>query len=306
MPGVALHCHLAHRILSDPSTAARLPFHRTDPASRNAFLQGAIGPDMGYFPGAEPFWSDLTHYVRPADLARTLVREAATEVERAFAWGWVTHLLADVAIHPLINRACGELVLGDPDRPLTAADDPASHLRVEMGLDLVCSAADTRLRSLQLRPMFAAAGTRFLARAFHRTYGIPAALRPLLTAHQAAGRLASSLLVLHWLLPRRAAGERRGPLGRSRARAHQAPHRASGLALTGSFLTPVGPAPWLILQVREEVSLLCEAIRSHLDDELVRLPNLNLDTGAADDAEPAYSRTADTLRALTARHRGCP
>jgi hypothetical protein len=76
-----------------------------------------------------------------------------------------------------------------------------------MGLDLACSAAHPRLRSIRLRPVFSGAGIRFLGRAYRATYARPVELRPLLGAHLAAGRLTSSLLALHWLLPRRAAGE---------------------------------------------------------------------------------------------------
>jgi hypothetical protein len=239
--------------------------------------------------------------VRSGDLVRSLVREAGTDVERAFAWGWATHVLADVAIHPLVNRAAGELVLGDPDRPLAAAEDPAAHLRVEMGLDLACSAAHPRLRWQRLRPVFAGAGIRFPARAYRRTYGVPVDLRQLLAAHLSAGRLASSLLALHRLLPRRAAGERRGVLGTPRARVPAAPHRASGLALTQGFLTPVEPPAWLLLRVREEAAAFAAAFRGHLETGLARLPNHDLDTGAPEGEGPPYSRAAEALRALAAR-----
>lgn len=300
MPGVALHLLLADRVLAG-APADGLPFRAADPECRNAFLHGAIGPDAGYFPGSDPFWADLAHYVRTGDLARSLVREAATDVERAFAWGWVTHLLADAAIHPLVNRAAGELVLGDPDRPLAAADDPASHLRVEMGLDLACSAAHPRLRSVRLSPVFPGAGIRFIGRAYRRTYSVAADLRQLLGAHLSAGRLASSLLVLHRLLPRRAAGERRGVLGAPRWDVPAAPHRASGLALTQGFLSPVEPAAWLLLRVREETAAFPAAFHSHLDSGLARLPNRNLDTGDLEGEGPPYSRAAAALRALAAR-----
>ncbi|MEW5925984.1 MAG: zinc dependent phospholipase C family protein [Gemmatimonadota bacterium] len=303
MPGVALHCLLADQALADASSTDCLPFPAADPECRNAFLHGAIGPDAGYFPGADPFWSDLAHYVRAGDLARSVVREAATATERAFAWGWVTHLLADAAIHPLINRACGELVLGDGERPLTAADDAASHLRVEMGLDLACSAAHPRLRSIRLHPVFSGAGIRFLGRAYRATYALPVELRPLLGAHLAAGRLTSSLLALHWLLPRRAAGERRSALGAVRRQLPSAPYRASGLALTQGFLTPVEPAPWLLLRVREETAAFGALFRSHLDSCLAGLPDRNLDTGAAEGEEPAYSRAIHAMRVLAARAR---
>ena len=91
-----------------------------------------MGPDMGMFPGGEPLFSDLAHYVRSGGLTRALVREAKADPDRAFAWGWAAHVLADAMIHPLINVAAGEL---RGRGPLTFADDPWAHLAVEVGVD---------------------------------------------------------------------------------------------------------------------------------------------------------------------------
>src|SRR5262249_13193581 len=81
---------------------------------------------------------DLAHYIRSGQLARSLLRSAPDPVTRAFARGWATHVLADALIHPLINRAAGEL-LGRGE-PLTFADDPVGHIRVEQALDGVVAA----------------------------------------------------------------------------------------------------------------------------------------------------------------------
>ena len=56
-------------------------------------------------------------------------------MERALAWGWATHVLGDIWIHPLINQATAEHVSGQRSPGLTYADDPINHVRVEIGLD---------------------------------------------------------------------------------------------------------------------------------------------------------------------------
>ncbi|MFO8175183.1 MAG: hypothetical protein R6T96_12930, partial [Longimicrobiales bacterium] len=65
MPSVTLHLVLADRVLdqwqASPSTA---PFDPFDTDLQNAFHQGAVGPDLGYFPGGHRFLSDLSHLVR--------------------------------------------------------------------------------------------------------------------------------------------------------------------------------------------------------------------------------------------------
>jgi len=54
-----------------------------DPALRAAFLAGTVGPDMGMYPGGEPLFSDLAHYVRSGELARALVRAARSIAARS-------------------------------------------------------------------------------------------------------------------------------------------------------------------------------------------------------------------------------
>ena len=75
MPGVAVHFVLADRVLSRwrgdgvEGASSLPPFDVSDPASLNAFYHGAVGPDLGYFPGGHRLLSDLAHCVRPAQVA---------------------------------------------------------------------------------------------------------------------------------------------------------------------------------------------------------------------------------------------
>src|SRR5688500_10717869 len=86
------------------------PFDAADPEARNAYFHGALGPDMGIFPGGEPILSELAHHVQAKELMRTLAVTARTDVQRAFACGWATHLLADEVLHPEIDRIAAPLL----------------------------------------------------------------------------------------------------------------------------------------------------------------------------------------------------
>ncbi len=135
MPGFIVHTLLGDRILGpgpDGPPATDLPFPVNDAGLRAAFLTGCVGPDMGMHPGGDVLFSDLAHYVRSGELARALVREARTDADRAFAWGWAAHVLADALIHPLVNVAAGD---ARGVGPLTYADDPWLHIAVEFGAD---------------------------------------------------------------------------------------------------------------------------------------------------------------------------
>ena len=128
MPSVSLHLVLADRVLAELRRGARTaPFPPAAPECVNAFYPGALGPDLGYMPGGHRPLSELAHRVRTADLARALVETARSPVERAFSWGWVTHVLADVAVHPLVGLGVGEVVHGDRSVFVDAAAAPAVH-----------------------------------------------------------------------------------------------------------------------------------------------------------------------------------
>src|SRR5688572_19343215 len=170
LPSVTVHLALAERTLAVWRPPKPL-FDPHDPVALNAFRQGAFGPDLGYFPGGYRPLSDLAHCLRVGDLTRALARGARTAVERAFALGWVTHVLADHAIHPLIACAVGELLHGRPDRPVDGDTDPIAHVRVEAGLDAHWARRRPRFRWLPARPVFDERSVRFLARAYGETYG---------------------------------------------------------------------------------------------------------------------------------------
>lgn len=88
---------------------------------------GAHGPDIPYYAGL-PFrttgrhWADLMHYERTGDLpmrllesAARLADDAARDVLLAYTLGYVTHVAADIAVHPYVNR----VVAANEQEPLS-------------------------------------------------------------------------------------------------------------------------------------------------------------------------------------------
>jgi hypothetical protein len=202
MPHFALHMHLASRVLEGwrgGTLSLPCPFDVEDPTAANAFYHGAIGPDMGFFPGGEHLLSQAAHVVRSGDLARTLMGTAATPTQRAFAYGWMTHMLGDVLIHPVINSAAADLL--DRDRcPRTDAWHQNAHIRVELGLDAVYVARYAPLRRMRLRPFFDAATAVWVTDAFRTVHGVDFAVPAVLRSHQQVVRLQRPLLLLERLI----------------------------------------------------------------------------------------------------------
>lgn len=59
--------------------------------------------------------------------------------------GWISHILVDVAIRPIINSAVGERIRGDSAFPDPWYEDSSWHLRVEIGVDGVWWAEQTAI-----------------------------------------------------------------------------------------------------------------------------------------------------------------
>ena len=213
MPLPSVHFSLAHLVLdhwsADPPNA---PFDVASGEARNAYFQGTLGPDMGLFPGGEPLISELAHSHRTGALTRALVQQARTDVERGFAWGWVTHVVADVAVHPTVNDCARSAVLASG---ACATDERAlalAHSRLELGLDLRVLARDRRLRGVRLAHVFDRRSIDYLRSAYGDTYGLSFKREWLLRSHRAVAPLAWALLRLE------------------RLHGHAAPHRTGSVA----------------------------------------------------------------------------
>src|SRR3954454_7039134 len=62
---------------------------------------GAVAPDMGYYPFGSKLFTNLVHYVRSGDFVESLLLEAQTVDEYAFALGVLCHYNADIYGHSL-------------------------------------------------------------------------------------------------------------------------------------------------------------------------------------------------------------
>jgi hypothetical protein len=102
---------------------------------------GAIIQDMGYYPYGNPFFSDLTHYIRSGDFIQALLRDAKDLNEYAFAVGALAHYAADNDGHRLgTNRAVPILYpnlrkkYGDS---VSYEDNRLAHVKTEFGFDVL-------------------------------------------------------------------------------------------------------------------------------------------------------------------------
>lgn len=292
MPNVTLHLVLADRVLERWERASReAPFDPADPGARNAFYQGSFGPDIGYFPGGDAFLSDLAHYVRAGDLTRTLVRSASTPRERAYALGWLTHVLGDQAVHPLVGEAVGALETGERGGFVGISDDRTGHVRVEVGLDALFSERHPELRDRRMRAVFDRRSVRFLARAYRATYGLEIDPSLLLASHHAAVRMSNHALAAIGVLGSAvASSEDSGTLRGSRWVLEQALAAfRDGLgrdSMILAFLNLVPPADWLVEETERVVEAFPDRFAAFAGPELDELPNFNLDTGRIQEAGP--------------------
>lgn len=284
MPNVTLHLVLADRVLDVwTRSPARAPFEPDDRAAVNAFRQGALGPDIGYFPGSDPFLSDLAHYVRSGDLTRALVGAARNSRERAYAWGWATHVVADAEIHPLVGEAVGHLLQGRRGRFVGISDDRTSHVRVEVGLDAAYAARHPGQRVRTGEPVFNRDTISYLGRAYRETYALEVDPALLMASHATATRMANRALGAIGVLGTAQAAEEAVPVRGARWALEQALAVVrEGLdqeSMLLAFLNPVRPVDWLLDEVDEISEGFPDRFGRVYPDGIDELPNYNLDTG---------------------------
>jgi hypothetical protein len=101
---------------------------------------GSTIQDLGYYPFANAFFSDLTHYVRTGDFVTSLLRNASNADELAFGIGALSHYVGDVYGHSeAVNLSVPKAFLRLARRHglvVTFEQGPIAHGRVEMGFDM--------------------------------------------------------------------------------------------------------------------------------------------------------------------------
>src|SRR6185369_139492 len=138
---------------------------------------GSVIQDFGYYPFANAFFSDLTHYVRTGDFVQKLFQHAKTANEFAFAIGALSHYVGDsighsqatnpsvAAMFPKLRAKYGSSV--------NYAQGKHEHARVEWAFD-ASQAAKLRLApAAYTQDIGLQVPGEQLAAAFYETYGIP-------------------------------------------------------------------------------------------------------------------------------------
>lgn len=68
----------------------------------------------------EWYWFDMLHYRRTGQFAQHLVNSATTPREKAFAFGYLSHIATDVTGHPFVNQIAGTAYRLNVHRHVTA------------------------------------------------------------------------------------------------------------------------------------------------------------------------------------------
>ena len=137
---------------------------------------GAIIQDLGYYPYGNPFFSDLTHYVRSGDFVLALLRDAQDVYEYSFALGAMAHYAADNNGHPKgTNRAVAVLYpklkkkYGDS---VSYEQDKLAHVKTEFAFD-VLEVSKERFAPESYHDFIGfEVAPRLLEQAFQETYGL--------------------------------------------------------------------------------------------------------------------------------------
>ena len=137
---------------------------------------GCAIQDFGYYPFGNRFFSDLTHYVRSGDFVLSLLRNAHTANELAFAIGSLSHYIGDTIGHsaavnlsvpvefPKLEKKYGPSV--------NYAEDPHAHVQTEFAFDINQLSKRRFAPSAYLRYIGLKVPSALLRRAFFETYGL--------------------------------------------------------------------------------------------------------------------------------------
>ena len=137
---------------------------------------GSVIQDIGYYPFGDPFFSDLTHYVRTGDFVVHLFRDAQNANQLAFAVGALSHYIGDNIGHSqATNRAVPVEFpkLATKYGPVvTFGENAHAHVQTEFAFD-INELAHQRFAPLPyLRHVGLSVPTKQLANAFYETYGL--------------------------------------------------------------------------------------------------------------------------------------
>src|SRR3984885_753021 len=144
--------------------------------ARSYAYAGSVIQDIGYYPFGDPFFSDLTHYVRSGDFIVHLFRDAKDANQLAFAIGALSHYIGDNIGHSMATNHAGPIEfpkLAAKYGPVVSyGQDKHAHVQTEFAFD-INEIAHHRLAPLPyLRHVGLNVPTAQLATAFYETYGL--------------------------------------------------------------------------------------------------------------------------------------
>jgi hypothetical protein len=137
---------------------------------------GCAIQDFGYYPFGNAFFSDLTHYVRSGDFVISLLRNAHTADELAFAIGSLSHYIGDTVGHstavnlsvpvefPKLKTKYGTNV--------NYAQDPHAHVQTEFAFDVNQLSKRRFAPSAYVKYVGLEVPRDLLRKAFFETYGL--------------------------------------------------------------------------------------------------------------------------------------
>jgi Zinc dependent phospholipase C len=137
---------------------------------------GCAIQDFGYYPFGNAFFSDLTHYVRAGDFVLSLLHNAHTADELAFAIGSLSHYIGDTIGHstainhavpvefPKLEKKYGSTV--------NYAENPHAHVQTEFAFDVNQLSKRRFAPSDYLKFVGLEVPRPLLRKAFFETYGI--------------------------------------------------------------------------------------------------------------------------------------
>lgn len=137
---------------------------------------GSVAADMGYFPFGSALFSDLVHYVRSGDFVNTLIAEASTINEYAFALGFLSHYYADGIGHHEATNRCAPLLYDGVKKKfgayVTYEQHPLSHGRTEFGFDVLQLARGAYQPEAYRNFIGFQVSKQVMERAFAKVYGL--------------------------------------------------------------------------------------------------------------------------------------
>jgi hypothetical protein len=143
----------------------------------HAFAYGGCAiQDFGYYPFGNKFFSDLTHYVRSGDFVVSLLRNAHTADELAFAIGSLSHYIGDTVGHSLAVNLSVPVEFPKLEKrygsSVNYAEDPHAHVQTEFAFDINQLSKRRFAPSGYLKYVGLEVPRDLLRKAFFETYGL--------------------------------------------------------------------------------------------------------------------------------------